>query len=65
MIIMTTPNRALVLSGGGTGGAAWMAGFISALQAKPAPRRSPGTLTKINNALAVARWAPTSASYRA
>jgi NTE family protein len=34
MIIMTTPSKALVLSGGGAGGAAWMAGFISALHAQ-------------------------------
>jgi NTE family protein len=32
MIIMTAPSRALVLSGGGNGGAAWMAGIISELQ---------------------------------
>jgi NTE family protein len=32
MIIMTTPRKALVLSGGGTAGAAWMAGLISGLQ---------------------------------
>jgi NTE family protein len=32
MIIMTTPSRALVLSGGGNAGAAWMAGIISELQ---------------------------------
>ena len=29
---MTTPSRALVLSGGGNAGAAWMAGIISELQ---------------------------------
>jgi NTE family protein len=32
MIIMTTPRRALVLSGGGNAGAAWMAGIITELQ---------------------------------
>jgi NTE family protein len=32
MIIMATPSRALVLSGGGNAGAAWMAGIISELQ---------------------------------
>jgi NTE family protein len=32
MIIMTTPSRALVLSGGGNAGAAWIAGIISELQ---------------------------------
>jgi NTE family protein len=32
VIIMTTPSKALVLSGGGNAGAAWMAGIISALQ---------------------------------
>jgi NTE family protein len=32
MIVMTTPSRALVLSGGGNAGAAWLAGIISALQ---------------------------------
>lgn len=32
MIIMTTPSKALVLSGGGAAGAAWMAGFISGLR---------------------------------
>jgi len=29
---MTLPSRALVLSGGGNAGAAWMGGFIIALQ---------------------------------
>jgi NTE family protein len=32
MIVMTTPSKALVLSGGGNAGAAWLAGIISALQ---------------------------------
>jgi NTE family protein len=32
VIIMTTPSKALVLSGGGNAGATWMAGMISALQ---------------------------------
>jgi NTE family protein len=32
MIVMTTPSRALVLSGGGNAGAAWLAGILSALR---------------------------------
>ncbi len=36
MIIMTTPSKALVLSGGGAAGAAWMAGIISGLRERGA-----------------------------
>lgn len=32
MIVMTSPGKALVLSGGGNAGAAWLAGIINALQ---------------------------------
>jgi NTE family protein len=32
MIIMSTPSRALVLSGGGNAGGAWMAGMVGALR---------------------------------